>query len=192
MVNKEEYEEQLKKVIEYHGELCGGIAIGTKLAMYGMELLGFELNKRHKNLVVFLEIDRCMADAILVVTNCSMGKRALKQMNYGKFAVTFCNMDTGEAIRICDDDANKKSNKKETREELVQRFRETPAEELFKVQKVKIIDVPEPQWPGAKHTSTFCSVCGEKVTDDHHLIYGGKPVCISCAKGSYYKLIEEK
>ena len=190
MITKEAYEEQLAKVKEYHGELCGGIAIGTKLAMYGMDLLGFELNKRHKNLVVFLEIDRCMADAVLVVTNCSMGKRALKQMNYGKFAVTFCNMDTGEAIRICDDDANKPKGKKETKDELVARFRETPAEELFKVQKVRVF-APEPQWPGAKHTSVFCSVCGEKVTDDHHVLRGGKPVCISCANGSYYELIEE-
>ena len=30
------YDEQLMKVKEYHGEVCGGIAIGTKLAMYGM------------------------------------------------------------------------------------------------------------------------------------------------------------
>ena len=54
MVSIEDYEEQLAKAKEFHGELCGGIAIGTKLAMYGMELMGFELNKRHKNLIVFL------------------------------------------------------------------------------------------------------------------------------------------
>ena len=29
-----------------------------------LELLGMELNKRHKNLIVFLEIDRCMSDAV--------------------------------------------------------------------------------------------------------------------------------
>ena len=68
MVSVEDYEEQLAKAGEFHGEICGGIAIGTKLAMYGMELMGFELNKRHKNLIVFLEIDRCMADAVQVVT----------------------------------------------------------------------------------------------------------------------------
>lgn len=62
-MNQKDYEEQLLKAIEFHGELCGGIAIGTKLAMYGMELMGMELNTRHKNLIVFLEIDRCMADA---------------------------------------------------------------------------------------------------------------------------------
>ena len=107
MVSVEDYEEQLAKAGEFHGEICGGIAIGTKLAMYGMELMGFELNKRHKNLIVFLEIDRCMADAVQSVTKCTMGKRSLKQMYYGKFAVTFYNMDTGEAIRVSDADANK-------------------------------------------------------------------------------------
>ena len=46
-MNQEEYEEQLKMAGEFHGEICGGIAIGTKLAMYGLELMGMELNTRH-------------------------------------------------------------------------------------------------------------------------------------------------
>ncbi len=33
MVSVEDYEEQLAKAKEFHGEVCGGIAIGTKLAM---------------------------------------------------------------------------------------------------------------------------------------------------------------
>ena len=108
MMSEEDYDEQLAKAGDFHGEICGGIAIGTKLAMYGLDLMGMELNQRHKNLIVFLEIDRCMADAVQAVTKCSMGKRSLKQMYYGKFAVTFYNMDTGEALRVSDADANKK------------------------------------------------------------------------------------
>ena len=95
-MNQKEYEEQLRMAGEFHGEICGGIAIGTKLAMYGLELMGMELNTRHKNLVVILEIDRCMSDAVQSVTGCSMGKRTLKQMYYGKFAVTFYNIDREE------------------------------------------------------------------------------------------------
>lgn len=189
-MNMEDYDEQLKIAGDFHGEICGGIAIGTKLAMYGMELMGMELNKRHKNLIVFLEIDRCMADAVQAVTRCTMGKRSLKQMYYGKFAATFYNMDTGEAIRIVDADANKQGKAKETKEEMRKRFRETPAEELFTVQKVKV-NLPEPQKPGAMHSSVWCSVCGEKVGDERHVVRGGKPVCKSCAEGSYYELIEE-
>ena len=45
--------------------------------------------------------------------------------------------------------------------------------------------------PGKPYTTAFCSVCGEKVSDGRHILRGGKPVCISCAKGSYYELIED-
>ena len=190
MVSMEDYDEQLKMAGDFHGEICGGIAIGTKLAMYGLELMGMELNQRHKELIVFLEIDRCMSDAIQAVTKCSMGKRSLKQLYYGKFAATFYNMDTGEALRISDADANKKEKIKETKDEMIQRFRETPAEELFKVEKVKV-ELNESQMPGKPHRSTWCSVCGEKVTDGRHLVRGGKPICISCAEGSYYELIDD-
>lgn len=189
-MNEKDYDEQLQKAGDFHGEICGGIAIGTKLAMYGLELMGMELNQRHKNLIVFLEIDRCMADAVQAVTKCSMGKRSLKQMYYGKFAVTFYNMDTDEALRISDADANKKFKKEETREEMINRFRVTPPEELFKVEKVKV-ELTESQMPGKPHTTAFCSVCGEKVTDNRHLVRSGKPVCISCAEGSYYEIIDE-
>ena len=158
-MNEQDYEEQLAKAAEFHGHICGGIAIGTKLAMYGLELLGMELNKKHKNLIVFLEIDRCMSDAVQSVTGCSMGKRTLKQMYYGKFAATFYNQDTAP-------------------------------EELFKVDKVKI-ELSPGDMPGKPYTTAFCSVCGEKVSDGRHVLRGGKPVCRSCAEGSYYELIED-
>ena len=189
-MNQDEYMEQLKMAGEFHGEICGGIAIGTKLAMYGMELMRMELNRRHKNLIVFLEIDRCMADAVQAVTKCSMGKRSLKQMYYGKFAVTFYNMDTGEALRVSDADANKKDKIKETKHEMIERFKNTPAEDLFNVENVKV-DLKESQMPGKLHTAVWCSVCGEKVSDGRHLVRSGKPICISCAEGSYYELIED-
>ncbi len=189
-MDMKDYDEQLAKAEEFHGHLCGGIAIGTKLAMYGLELLGMGLNERHKNLIVFLEIDRCMSDAVQSVTGCSMGKRTLKQMYYGKFAATFYNQDTGEDLRISDADANKKHKEKETKEEMIERFRITPAEELFKVEKVKI-DLPKSEMPGKPYTTAFCSICGEKVSDGRHKLIGGKPVCISCAEGSYYELVEE-
>ncbi len=185
-MNEKDYDEQLKKAADFHGHICGGIAIGTKLAMYGLELLGMELNEMHKNLIVFLEIDRCMSDAVQSVTGCSMGKRTLKQMYYGKFAATFCNTGTGEALRIAD--ANKKFKDEETKEEMIARFRRTPPEELFKVDKVKI-ELSRGDMPGKPYTTVFCSVCGEKVSDGRHVLRGGKPVCRSCDEGSYYELL---
>ena len=45
-MNEKDYDEQLAKARDFHGHICGGIAIGTKLAMYGLELLGMPLNNR--------------------------------------------------------------------------------------------------------------------------------------------------
>ena len=187
-MNQKDYDEQLKKAGEFHGEICGGLAIGTKLAMYGLALMGMELNIRHKNLIVILETDRCMADAVQVVTKCSMGKRSLIQMYYGKFAATFYNTETDEAIRIIDADANRKDKIKETREEMIERFRKSSCEELFIVQKVKI-NHNQIKISGKSHTTEICSVCGDKVTDDYHLVCGGNIVCKPCADGSYYDLV---
>lgn len=58
------------------------------------------------------------------------------------------------------------------------------------IEKVKVELTPS-QMPGKPHTSAWCSVCGEKVTDGRHLVRGGKPICISCAEGSYYEVIED-
>ena len=99
-------------------------------------------------------------------------------------------MDTGEALRIIDADANRKDKIKETREEMIERFKTTPPEELFTVQKVKV-ELTEAQMPGKPHTTEICSVCGDKVTDGRHLIVEGKPVCRPCVEGAYYELMDE-
>jgi len=182
------FEEQLEKAGNFHGEICGGIVIGTKLSMYAMEKMGMELNKRNKDLIVFLEIDRCMSDAVQPVTGCSMGKRSLKQMGYGKFAATFYNISTGEAYRITDVDANSKEKRDETTEEMIERFKNTPNEELFHAQRVEI-KLNENELPGKPIESVFCSICDESVMDGKHKLIGGKPVCKSCSEESYYRII---
>jgi formylmethanofuran dehydrogenase subunit E len=182
------FEEQLEKAGKFHGDTCGGIVIGTKIAMYGLEKLGMELNKQNKDLIVFVEIDRCMSDAVQAVTGCSMGKRSLKQMNYGRFAATFYNMSTGEAFRITDVDANSKKKLDETKEEMIERFKNTPPKELFNTQRVEI-KLDENELPGKPIIKAFCSICHEKVMDSKHKLIGGKPVCKSCSEESYYRII---
>ncbi len=64
------------------------------MAMLGLELLGIEdpKGRDRKRLITFVEIDRCMTDAIGVVTGCRLGKRALKFRDWGKVAATFVDL----------------------------------------------------------------------------------------------------
>ncbi len=186
--DKKIFEEQLEKAGNFHGDICGGIVIGTKLSIYALEKLGMEVNKKNKDLIVFVEIDRCMSDAVQAITGCSMGKRSLKQMSYGKFAATFYKISTGEAIRVTDIDANSKNDFNETSEEMIQRFKNTPSKELFKIQNVTI-KLDENELPGKPREKVFCSVCNEKVMDGKHKLIGGNEICKSCSEGSYYKIV---
>ena len=56
--------------------------------------------KDRKRIVTFVEIDRCATDAVMVVTGCRLGKRALKFRDWGKMAATFVDVETGKAFRV--------------------------------------------------------------------------------------------
>lgn len=188
-----DYMKLLKKAGKFHGDICGGIVMGTKLAIYGMEHMGMRPGEKDKRLIVYTEIDRCISDAILSVTRTSLGKKSFKPMGYGKFAATFVNIDTGEAIRVVDLGANKKDSDdegpEESIEELTERIAKTPGEELFKIQKVSVKIDPN-DLPGKPLEITKCAGCGEVVMDGKHHLRGGYVYCTSCYDKSYYQLLE--
>ena len=76
-----------------HGHICAGQVLGVRLAMLGLKELGIEdpIAER-KRIVTYVEIDRCVTDAVALVANCRLGKRALKFRDWGKVAATFCDL----------------------------------------------------------------------------------------------------
>ncbi|MFA5153561.1 MAG: formylmethanofuran dehydrogenase subunit E family protein, partial [Clostridia bacterium] len=72
-----EFDDLFKKAKEFHGHVCPGIVLGTRLTIAGMRELGMDPKKRSKNLIVYIEIDRCGADAVQAITGCSLGHRSL-------------------------------------------------------------------------------------------------------------------
>lgn len=194
MSDKETFMKLLTEAGKFHGEICGGVVMGTKMAIYGMELLGMEPGVKNKKLIVFTEINRCPHDGIQSVTKTSVGKRSIKPMNIGKTAATFINQETGIGYRLADSEKNKQlkekgTYKEETIEERIERIANTPAEELYTAQKVRV-DIDPLELPGKPLDTAVCASCGEGVTDGKHIQLGGKTYCKSCAKGSYYRFIE--
>lgn len=64
-----------------------------------LKKLGMDPMKHNKDLVVYVEVDRCMTDGVKAVTGCSLGHRTLKFLDHGKFVATFIDTKTGRAIR---------------------------------------------------------------------------------------------
>ena len=57
----EGYEALVAQAGEFHGDICPGISIGTRMTMCGLKRIGITDPKGadRKKLMVFVEIDRC-------------------------------------------------------------------------------------------------------------------------------------
>ena len=177
-----------------HGHLCAGQVLGVRMAMYGLELLGLEdpYGKDRKRLVTFVEIDRCMTDAIGVVTGCRLGKRALKFRDWGKVAATFVDMEGGRAVRLAARETSKALAKQlhpeieSKNQQQMLAYRELPNDELFTVQWVKV-EVEPQELPGYKNQRIVCAQCGEGINFKREVQREGMILCRSCAGERYYE-----
>lgn len=177
------FAEDLQEAVAYHGHLCSGQILGVRMARMALGILGIEDPKKFRDLVVYVECDRCLTDAISTVTGCKLGKRNLKWMDYGKSAATFLNVQSGAAVRIY----------RETRlyppegEDLVVFFEAIPDEDMFSAKHVKVryraVDLP-----GKPLDAMTCPRCNEEVIDGRQVIRDGIAMCKACAESPYYDL----
>jgi formylmethanofuran dehydrogenase subunit E len=183
-------EKYLEDVEKFHGHLCAGVMLGTRMALLGMKAIGIDdpKGKDKKNLMVYVEMDRCATDAILVVTGCHPGKRTMKILDYGKMAATFVNLGTGKAVRIA---AKNNDGDKVVTREMIQLNPHTidhakkPADELFTVSEVTV-DIRPEDLPGPPMRTVACSVCGERVMDMKDVTIDGKYLCKACVNNNRY------
>lgn len=190
-------EEWLEEAAAFHGHLCPGQILGVRMALLGCRLLGLnpEDPADRRRLIVYVEIDRCLTDAIATVTGCRLGRRTLKHIDYGKAAATFVDTRTGQAVRIvARDDA------RETALHLAppglskaaaQRhaYRIMSDEDLFRIHRVQVAIPPE-DLPGHPLRRVFCARCGEGINDGREVIQNGQVLCRACAGEPYYTPLE--
>jgi formylmethanofuran dehydrogenase subunit E len=177
-----------------HGHLCAGQILGIRLALHGLRLLGIDdpTGADRKRLVTYVEIDRCATDAIGVVTGCRLGKRALKFLDFGKMAATFCDLRDHRAVRV----AAKESSKQRARElypeiedknrQQMHAYRDMPDAELFDIQWVRVTIGPE-ELPGYKGPRVHCAECGEGIAFAREVVVDGRNLCKACAGARYYE-----
>jgi formylmethanofuran dehydrogenase subunit E len=192
----EPLDELLQRAEHSHGHMCAGQVLGVRMALLGCRAIGIEdpRGSDKKRLLVFVEIDRCAADAINTVTDCRLGKRTLKFHDYGKLAATFLNTKTGEAVRVVALDSSREAadcafpeieNKYQRQ---LQAYKLLPDEELFKTERVRV-EVPVQDQPGRPVSRVICEDCGEGVNDHREVTRDGRTLCLSCAGGGYYQKI---
>jgi formylmethanofuran dehydrogenase subunit E len=171
-----------RKAADFHGHACAGIALGTKMTLAAMRYLGLDPALKNKHLIVFVEVDRCMADAVQVITRCTLGHRSLKFIDYGKFAASFVNLDSGKAVRAT---IKESFDSRGPIEAVAAQISQLEDSELVILEDVKISIAPT-DMPGHPHQKTICQNCGERVMDGRDVIQNARTLCRACAGNRYY------
>jgi len=178
-----------------HGNLCPGTLLGLRMAVLGCALAGIEdpRGADRNKLVVWIEIDRWLADAVEAVTGARLGKRTLKFLDYGKLAATFLNVENGKAVRIVALESSRRladlrhPEIEDKYERQMRAYREAAEEELFGVTDVEV-QVRAKDLPGHPRSRVVCHKCGEGVNDGREISLPDRiTLCRSCVYGTYYQ-----
>jgi formylmethanofuran dehydrogenase subunit E len=189
----------LNKSAAAHGHLCPGQAVGVRMAMLGCRLIGLDEPTRLdqiKKLIVYVEMDRCTADAVAHVTGVKLGRRSLKFMDYGIMAATFMNLETRRAFRVVSTEEARNLAQAYAPEvagkypQQLEAYHRMPDSVLFRVQQVDV-PISEFDLPGPTRRKITCSQCGQVVRDHREVIRKGRVLCVPCAGGAYFSNLQE-
>ncbi len=176
-------EEDLAAAQAFHGHLCHGMVMGVRMARLGCRELGIDDPKAYKDLLVYVEMDRCASDAVSVVCGVTLGKRRLKWVDYGKLAATFYDLQTGRALRVA---PRLEVPHVDSEADPLLFWKDWTDEQLFTCRAVTLV-VPEEDKPGRPICRAVCDDCGEQIQDARELVKDGRTLCRACANGAYYQ-----
>lgn len=190
----ENFETLLAGSVEQHGHLCPGQVVGVRMAMLGCKLINLNNPTCHdqiKKLIVYVEMDRCTADAVTYVTGVKLGRRSLKFVDYGIMAATFVNLESQKAIRVLSTETARElapvyapevSGKYAQQTEAYKRM---PDNVLFRVWDVQV-RINEFDMPGPTRHKVTCSRCGQVIRDHREVIENSQVLCKPCTDASYF------
>ena len=164
------------------------------MGLLAARLLGLEVPRRDKRLLVIFETDGCSLDGVMAATGCTPGHRTLRIEDYGKLAGTFIDTHTGQTVRLVPHPQARQraaaldsAARTRWRAQLIgyQRLRD---EDLFLVQPVALIAPLERliSRPGAR---AWCEGCGEEILNEREVRIGDSTFCRACASEAYYRVL---
>jgi formylmethanofuran dehydrogenase subunit E len=185
----------LQQAFERHGHLCAGQVLGVRMTLRALRELGIDVDREPKRVIVYVEIDRCAADAVATVARVSLGKQTLKYRDYGKMAATFVDTQTQRACRVVALESARERARQYTPGDMEKRqaeliaYQQMPDEELFNVHHVAVA-IPDFDQPGHPLRRVECVRCGEGINDGREVVCAGETLCRACASGAYYERVD--
>jgi len=189
--------ETLGRLVEFHGHMCPGLAVGVRAAEVALDQIG--PHSADEEVVAVVETDMCGVDAVQFLTGCTFGKGNLVHRDYGKNAYTFIRRSDGRAVRVSgrpdafgprDPESEalmaKAGTGAATPDELArlrERFEQrcdailaAPLEDLYDVREV---EVAMPAIARIR-ASVVCADCGEPTMETRIRRLDGRELCPPC------------
>jgi formylmethanofuran dehydrogenase subunit E len=192
----------LKETAARHTHLCPRQVLGVRLglrALQVLDLIGDDYHPRYlnpdKRLLAIVETDGCGADGLAIATNCSVGRRTLRVLDFGKLAATLVDTHTNKAVRVVPSVAARQLATELVPESsdrwhaYLQAYQVIPDSELMNLQKVRLTRSLA-EILSKPNSRATCSACGEEIMNERE-VYGENGVlCRSCAGDCYYQLAQ--
>lgn len=170
-LTEDELQETIELICQFHGKYAPGAVIGAymvNLALAHLQPLVGKMNAIAESTV-------CLADAIQIMTGCTIGNKYLWLINYGRYALCLYDRETKEGIRVWVDypkiDINQTPTLKKffdgsrTYENIDRPTQQQMVNQEFLTVKTKILSWKK-VWvnlptKGPLPNTYFCKTCGE-------------------------------
>ena len=195
----EQFPEDFRECVRFHGHVCPGLAIGYAAAKAGASALNVGPSE-DEEVVAIVENDSCAVDAVQTILGCTFGKGNLIFRDWGKQVFTFFNRVTGDAVRVSfrggksygrkeraalreKIDSGQATDQEQARYdelkfEAVSGLIDADPEEVFDIRRV---DTPLP--PSASIVATLpCQGCGEQTMESRLTQRDDRKLCGECAQ----------
>ena len=185
-------QELLEKMAELHHHLCPRQVLGVRMGLYAGELLGLEVPQTGRRLLTIMETDGCGADGVSVATNCWIGHRTLRIVDYGKVAATFVDTRTETAVRIaphplCRQRALELAPEARHRwEGYLLGYQRLETTQLLLHEHVMLKESLHQLLSRAGWRAS-CQQCGEEIINEREVHQNGRLLCRACAGDAYYE-----
>lgn len=178
---KNEINEQIKKVVDFHGCLSPGALIGIYMFNLAKKILNIRDGER---VYATCETYNCLPDAFQILGGCTTGNKRLKVIDTGKMAVlvnTFGKeRDIIKGVRIILD--NKKTPNYQALHNWYMNIKKVPHDDVISdiidagdsVYSYKFVDIVVPT--KSKKRIELCNVCNEPF-----ISYNGEKTCMACS-----------
>lgn len=174
-----------------HRHICPRQILGVRIGLAGATALGMDVPRGDKRMMVIVETDGCFISGVEAATGCSVNRRTMRVVDFGRISATLINVKTEQAVRVTPQlDIRSRAfdyapDQKRRYFAMLHGYQAMPDSELLTIQPVKLtIDLQSIiSRPGVR---TNCHACGEEIINEREIFLEGKALCRACAGESFY------